>query len=150
MALALFASMPAYGSESEVHSDAGESEESHRNVVSFLAGVAVKDRRDGPAVGVDYVRHFGKMFGVGVGAERTFGSIDASVFTLPFSFRTGRWKTWIGPGIEHSEHGSEGLVRIGGEYSFEVGHWEVSPQMNLDFLKGEQELVLGAAFGYGF
>ena len=77
-----------------------EGEESTRNVVSLFAGVAVKDRRDGAAIGIDYVRRFGKSFGIGIGAERTFGDINANVFTLPFSYRTGRWKTWIGPGIE--------------------------------------------------
>ncbi len=54
------------------------------------------------------------------------------------------------PGIEDGEHGTEKLVRIGAEYGFEVKGWEISPQVDLDFVDGDQVFVLGVTFGRGF
>jgi hypothetical protein len=52
--------------------------------------------------------------------------------------------------VEDGEHGSESLVRLGGEYAFEFGAWEISPQLNVDFVDGDQVAVLGVSFGKGF
>lgn len=45
---------------------------------------------------------------------------------------------------------SESLLRLGGEYAYEVGEWEISPQLDWDFVDGEQVWVLGVVFGKGF
>jgi len=69
---------------------------------------------------------------------------------VPFAYHTGRWKYYVAPGAEDSEHGSEFLIRLGLEYAYEVGTWEISPQLDIDFVGGEKVLVLGVTFGKGF
>ncbi len=53
-------------------------------------------------------------------------------------------------GIEDSDHASESLIRVGGEYAFEVGAWEIAPQINVDFVDGEETVVAGVLIGKGF
>jgi len=125
--------------------------ESHRNVLSFFVGVTQEERREnGAALGIAYERHLGESFGVGVIAERTFGDLDFWVYAVPIGYRTGAWKLYVAPGIEDGDHGSESLVRLGAEYAFEAGRWEISPQLAVDFVDGNQVLVLGVVFGWGF
>ncbi len=47
-------------------------------------------------------------------------------------------------------HGTESLVRLSAEYAFEAGAWEISPQLAVDFVDGEEVLILGFVFGKGF
>ena len=130
---------PAYG------------EEFHPNFVALFVGLTSEDRREtGLALGIEYEYRLNRAFGIGVLAEHTFGDIDTTVFAMPFAYHTGRWKAYVAPGIEDGDRGSESLVRIGGEYAFEVGRWEVSPQLDIDFVDGDQVFVLGVTIGKGF
>lgn len=124
----------------------------HKNIVSFFAGVTHGGRRENAAaLGVGYERLLSKSFGIGVLAEHTFGDADFTVYAVPFAYRIDRWKFYIAPGIEESdEHGSESLVRLSAEYAFEAGSWEISPQLAVDFVDGEDVWVLGVVFGKGF
>ncbi len=126
--------------------------ETHKNVVSFFAGVTHAGRRkNGAALGVAYERLLNESFGIGVTAEHTFGEADFTVFAVPFAYRIDRWKFYVAPGIEDSvEHGTESLVRLGAEYAFEAGSWELSPQLAVDFVDGDEVLILGVVFGKGF
>ena len=36
------------------------------------------------------------------------------------------------------------------EYAFEAGSWEISPELVVDFVDGEDVWVLGLVFGKGF
>ena len=125
---------------------------SHKNVLSFFVGVTHAGRRaNGAALGVAYERFLNESFGIGVLAEHTFGGGDFTVYAIPFTYRVDRWKFYIAPGIEDSDaHGTESLVRLGAEYAFEAGSWEISPQLAVDFVDGEEVLVLGVVFGKGF
>jgi hypothetical protein len=90
-------------------------------------------------------------FGIGVLAERTFGDADFWVYAVSFAYRVDRWKFYVAPGIEDSDdHGTESLVRLSAEYAFEVGSWELSPQLAIDFVDGEEVLIMGVVFGKGF
>jgi hypothetical protein len=125
--------------------------ESHQNVLSFFVGVTHEERRDyGVALGIAYERLLNESFSVGVIAEHTFGDLDFWVYAVPFGYRAGPWKFYVAPGIEDGDHGSESLVRLGAEYAFEAGTWEISPQLAVDFVDGDQVLVLGVVFGWGF
>ena len=42
------------------------------------------------------------------------------------------------------------MLRIGVEYGFEAGQWEISPQLDLDFVDGDRIAVLGITFGFGY
>ena len=90
-------------------------------------------------------------FGIGVFAEHTFGDDEFTVFGVPFTYKVDRWKFYIAPGIEESDaHGTESLVRLSAEYAFEAGTWEIAPQLAVDFVDGDEVLVLGLVFGKGF
>jgi hypothetical protein len=85
-------------------------------------------------------------------AEYTFYDGDFWVFAIPFAYHKNAWKFYVAPGMEKSsDHGTEGLVRLGAEYAIEIGSgWEISPQLNVDFVDGEDVWVLGALFAKGF
>ena len=138
-------------SEHESTSSHESEHESHKNVVSIFAGVAHSGRDNGAALGVAYERFLNESFGIGVIVERTFGDGDFTVVAVPFGYRIDRWKFYVAPGIEDSdEHGTQSLVRLGAEYAFKAGSWEISPQFAVDFVGGHKVLVLGVVFGKGF
>ena len=123
----------------------------HPNFLGIFVGISSESRREkGIALGIEYERRLNKSFGVGLVAEHTSGDLDFWVYAVPFAYHTGRWKFYIAPGIEDGDHGSESLFRIGGEYAYEVGEWEISPQLDWDFVGGEQVWVLGVVIGKGF
>jgi hypothetical protein len=112
--------------------------EYHRNVVAFFTGLTHEGPRDnGVALGIEYERRINATFGIGALAEHTFGDIDAWVYAFPLAYHTGPWKLYVAPGVEDGEHGSESLWRLGGEYGFEVGTWEIAPQIDVDLLDQE-------------
>jgi len=137
--------------EHESVSDHETAHDFHRNLLALFVGGTHEGRRDnGLALGIEYERRLNESFGAGVLAEHTFGDLDFSVYAVPFAYRTGRWKLFIAPGVEDGDHGSESLVRLGGEYAYEIGAGEISPQLDVDFSGGDQTLVLGVTFGKGF
>jgi hypothetical protein len=138
-------------SEHESTSSHESEHESHKNVVSFFAGAAHSGRDNGAALGIAYERFLNESFSIGVIAEHTFGDGDFTVYAVPFGYRIDRWKFYVAPGIEDSdEHGTESLVRLGIEYALDAGSWEISPQIAVDFVDGNEVLVLGFVFGKGF
>ena len=123
----------------------------HPNFLGMFVGVTSEARREkGIALGIEYERRLNKSFGIGLLAEYTSGDLDFWVYAVPFAYHTGRWKFYIAPGIEDGHDGSESLIRIGAEYAYEVGAWEISPQLDWDFVDGEQVFVLGVVLGKGF
>jgi hypothetical protein len=99
----------------------------HPNLLALFVGVTDEGRHESLTLGIEYERRLNESFGVGVLAEHAYGDLDFRVYAVPFAYHTGRWKLYVAPGIEDGEHGNESLVRIGGEYAFEVGTWEISP-----------------------
>ena len=145
---------PVYSQDAEHESAPGHETEhkEHKNVVSFFTGLTHGGRRKNIlALGVAYERLLNKKFAIGVIAEHTFGDADFTVYAVPFAYRMDRWKFYVAPGIEKSQaHGTESLVRLGAEYAFRAGTWEVSPQVAVDFVDGDEVLILGIVFGKGF
>jgi len=125
----------------------------HRNWAAIFVGMTGENRRDnGIALGIEYARHLNPNFAIGAIVERTFGDLDLWVFAVPFAYRTGPWKVYIAPGVEDADSAEdmEFLVRLGGEYAFEVGKWEIAPQLDVDFVDGDQALVLGVTIGKSY
>jgi len=138
---------PASGHEAEL--------DFHRNWAAIFVGFTSENRSDnGIALGIEYARHLDPNFAIGAIAEHTFGDLDFWVFAVPFAYRTGPWKIYIAPGVEVEDldfgGGSEFLVRLGSEYAFEVGEWEIAPQLDIDFVSGDQVLVLGVTIGKSY
>ena len=138
--------------EETTHEGESQGHAEHKNVFALFVGAATDDRRDkGAAIGLEYERRLSEQFGIGVVVERTFGDLDAMVYAVPFAYHYGALKAYIAPGIEDREgHESEDLVRIGAEYAFEAGSWEIAPQVDLDFVEGNRVFVIGVTFGKGF
>ena len=145
---------PVYSQEAEHESASGHETErhDHKNVLSFFTGLTHGGRRENAlALGVAYERLLNQSFAIGVIAEHTFGDADFTVYAVPFAYRMDRWKFYVAPGIEDSKvHGTDSLVRLGAEYALKTGTWEISPQVAVDFVSGDEVLVLGVVFGKGF
>ena len=122
------------------------------NTAGVFVGRTLEDRRDsGFTIALTYERRFSESFGLGVEAERVFGDLEFWVATVPFAYHFKAWKFFAGPGLEiPDDSGNEFLVRIGGEYAFEAGRWEIAPTFALDFVDGETETVAGVGLLYGF
>ena len=137
-----------------VLAEPNETEEAYNaNTVGGFIGATGAGRRDnGLTLALTYEYRFNESFGLGAEAERVFGDLDFWLATIPFSYHFGEWKVFAGPGLEKLDGGdTETLLRIGGEYAIEISDsWEMSPTVALDFVDGDQEIILGVLFAYGF
>jgi hypothetical protein len=153
MAWLMICGFPVPVADAAVH-EAGSAHEAshefHRNTLGLFVGVTDEGREEAVTLGIEYERRLNKSFGIGLFAEYLFGDADFWVYGVPFTYHNRQWTFYIGPGVEDGKHGSEYFARIGGQYSFEAGSWEISPQMNVDFVDGEEVYVLGIVFGKGF
>lgn len=121
------------------------------NTVALFVGMASEGSRDnGVALGLEYEHRFSAAFGIGALAEHTYGDLDTWVLALPFAFHSGPWKFYLAPGMEYRHSHREPMVRLGGEYGFHYGRWEISPQIDVDLVAGEKIYVMGLTFGRGF
>ncbi len=121
------------------------------NHIALVFGVAHEERREnGGIIGIEYERRLSQSFGIGALAEHTFGDLDFWIYAIPFGYHIDRWKVYVAPGIEDGHLGTEFMIRIGGEYAFEVGSWDISPTLDIDFVDGEQVLGVGVSIGLGF
>ncbi|MEE4161219.1 MAG: hypothetical protein V2I25_01850, partial [Woeseiaceae bacterium] len=90
-------------------------------------------------------------FGIGAIVEHTYGDLDIYVYAVPFAYHNGPWKLYVAPGVEEGEGGSLGMLRVGVEHGFHVGKWEISPQVDVDFVERESDVfVIGVVFARGF
>jgi hypothetical protein len=141
----------AQADEHESASDHEAAHDFHPNLLALFVGVTGEGRNEkGLTLGIEYERRLNMSFGIGVLAEHSYGDLDFWVYAVPFAYHIGRWKFYIAPGVEDGDHGGESLVRLGGEYAYKVGAWEISPQIDVDFVDGDEILVLGVTFGKGF
>ncbi len=140
----------AQAGEHESGSDHEATHDFHPNLLALFIGVTDVGRGEAVALGIGYERRLNESFGIGVLAEHSFGDLDFWVYAVPFVYHPGQWKFIVAPGVEDGAHGSESLVRLGVEYGYRVGAWEISPQLVVDFVDGDQVTVLGVTFGKGF
>jgi len=134
------------GAENRVDED-GAAFEPHSTLGVFI-GDTTEDRRDGITLGAEYEYRFSEPFGIGVTAEHVSGDFDTNVIALPIALHRDRWKLYAGPGMEFADGDEEPLFRIGVEYGFHFGGLEVSPQVDVDFVDGEQLFVWGIVFAF--
>lgn len=122
----------------------GEFEPGH--VVGVFLGETTEDRRGNFTLGLEYEYRLSEAFGVGLTAEHIGGDFDTNVFVLPVARHYGPWKVYAGPGVERRDGDTEGLVRVGVEYGFHLGEYEISPQIDFDWVDGERLFVIGVVF----
>jgi hypothetical protein len=152
VATALLLSCPAVAEEVPQEDKHGEEHSSHANLIGVFMGMTSNHRREGSfTLGLEYNRRFTKHFGMGLLAENVFADEEFNVYAVGFAYYFSPWKVYVAPGVERSDaHGSEFLVRLGVEYAFDIAGFEVAPQVDVDFVDGEEVFVFGITFGKGF
>ena len=149
--LLLLTSTVTFAEDSAGHDGHAE----HKNLLAVEVGIASENpdslRDKGLAVGLAYERRLTERFGVGGFVERTWGDFDIWVYGIPLSYRINQWKFFVAPGVEDPDgQDNEFLLRLGGEYAFDMGGWELAPQIKVDFVDGETIYLAGVAIGWGF
>lgn len=142
-------------SEAEEHhgeSGSGHGHGYHTHTLGGFIGRAQEGRENAPAIGIEYEYRFNERFGIGAVGEYTGDKADFWVLAIPFGFHFGHLKTYIAPGIEKSDEHTEELIRVGAEYAFPISDdgWEIAPQINVDFVDGEEIWVFGVLIAKGF
>jgi hypothetical protein len=145
------ATATATATAEEAHGDAAAhgAHEPHHTLGIFI-GNSTEDRREearaGATLGIEYEYRFAPEYGVGLVLEHVAGDLDVNVLAVPFAYHRGPWKFYAAPGFEGGHGRTEALLRVGVEYGFHVGGFEISPQVDLDFVSGERVFVIGLVF----
>jgi len=139
--------------------EAGHHQFPHHHVALF-AGVGFErddhdHEEDGEALGIKYEVQWSEHWGVGVAAERLFGSGHNRSWAavIPVSYYASEsWRFFAGPGLELDSEKNKYLMRFGIAYEISLSeHWTASPEFLVDFIEGgAKTYVLGFAVGYGF
>jgi hypothetical protein len=163
--LALVAFLPATASEANEDSSAETHEhaEHERNEIGVFLGVttggeAVQGANEDTTatIGIEYRRNLSSIVGLGFLAEYSGGERRNFVGMLPASFMLGSHaQVIVGAGWEqssgHSGSGHEFVGRVGFGYSIGlVPGNTIRPEINVDFVDGEELVVVGATIGWGF
>ena len=124
-----------------------------RNELGIFAGVTSGAGDVGPSLGLDYEYRLNRHFGIGGFIELTGADFRDGVIGVPFF-----WHVWgdltllAAPGVEIESDSSSAsaLLRLGGEYGFEMGKgWEVVPGLYFDF-SDDTVVVYGLNFTMKF
>jgi hypothetical protein len=158
--LAVAAVAPAAADESPGSSSAdSHSETTHEsNEIGVFLGATAGGEEEGGGkedatgtIGIEYRRNVSSKVGVGLLLEFSGGERRNHVGMVPVTFMLGSGAQLIvGAGWErHAE--TEFLGRLGFGYSIElVPGNSIRPEINVDFVDGEELVVVGASIGWGF
>ena len=129
-----------------------EESQDNKNYLGVFVGITEEDRRDSaPTLAIEYARRLSERFGIGGVVEYAFGDANFLILAVPFNLHLNKWKLYVAPGIEIEEDGDEKyLTRLGIEYGFDVGSIEIAPTFNVDFVDGDDVVVVGVVFTKGF
>ena len=124
-----------------------------RHELGIFAGVTTGGGDVGPSLGLDYEYRLNRRFGIGGFIELTGADFRDGVIGVPFF-----WHVWgdltvlAAPGVEIESDGSStsALLRVGGEYGFEMTKgWEVVPGLYVD-IGDDTVVVYGLSFALSF
>jgi len=138
--------------------EAGHHQFPHHHVAIFAGAGLERDgdhEEEGSALGLKYEVKWSQKWGIGVYAERLFGSGHNRSWAagIPVSFYASEsWRFFSGPGFESSAEKDKFLMRFGIAYEISLNeHWSASPEILVDFIEGgAKTYVIGIAVGYGF
>lgn len=128
----------------------------HRNMAELFLGSTYEDRdhgsENGVTIGLTYERRLTEFLGFGDFYEYAVGYFDKWSIGVPlFIHLYEGWRFALAPGLEHRESDDEFLFCTGAAYEFELSEpWVMLPEFNVDFEDGEEALVFGLSFGFGF
>ncbi len=157
--LTLVAFSPAAASEAteDPSAESHEHAEHEPNEIGVFVGITTGGEEDATGtMGIDYRRQISSIIGVGVLAEFAGGERRDHVGMFPVTFLLGSHAQLIvGAGWERSSGSSgnhnEFLGRVGFGYSIGlVPGNTIRPEINVDFVDGEEFVVVGATIGWGF
>jgi hypothetical protein len=139
-----------------VRAEEGNAEEegtpNHHRIELFL-GDTFEDGEHDFSPGLTYEYRPIAIFGVGAFWEfshKEFDKFGIPLFIHPYK----GFRFVLAPGLNYV--GEEDrrflfLFRTGIGYEFEMGRWSITPEINYDFIEeGENALVFGVSFGFGF
>lgn len=163
LALTLIAPRPVLADEAapgiRYDEPASEIDIPHHHIGVFAGGATRyrapehEEEETGAALGVEYEYRFARHWGAGLLFEGviTDHARDA-VLAAPLNWHPWEWlKLSAAPGVEFVEHGShEFVVRLAAAYEMELGHWNLAPEVSVDFTRESQTLVYGLSFGRRF
>jgi hypothetical protein len=136
--------------EEAEHSEKGGVHD-HRHHLALFLGATHTDEEDEFSIGIDYEYRLKPILGVGGLVEYTGGVLETTVVAAAlFIHPYDEWRLVLAPGFENEGSDNEFLFRAGVSYQFPVGKWTISPEFNVDFVDGEENLVYGLSFGWGF
>jgi len=115
-----------------------------------------------PNVGLDYFYRISKRWGAGflgvieldhyVVTDEQVERENALNLTLVGMFSAARYlDIFLGGGIEIEQHDNLGLLRLGSQYSIQVGrHWALVPRLYFDFKGNYNTWTFGMSFARKF
>jgi len=135
---------PAYSEESD--------NITHRHHVALFLGNTQDGSENGFSVGIDYEYRLTELFGIGGLVEYADGDFDSWVAAIPLFIHPYKgFVLLVAPGLEYEDSEDEFLVRTGIAYEIEFGEkWTISPELNVDFVDGEEKFVYGVSVGLKF
>jgi len=103
-------------------------------------------------VGFTYERRLSALWGVGGSYEYAAGDFDKWSIAVPLFIHPYKgWRFELAPGLEHKKSEDAFLLRIGAAYEFMLSNrWMLIPEIAVDFVDGDEAVVYGLAFGFGF
>ncbi len=160
----LYAPTTSAESAEDTQEQAHPQDDHERNDIGVFLGITTGGEEVGGGkedatgtIGVDYRRRLSRRIGVGFLVEFSGGERRDHVGLVPLTFwLSPRAQLIVGAGWERSGSEvfggkSEFLGRLGFGYSIELlPRNTIRPEINVDFVDGEQLVVVGASIGWGF
>lgn len=123
----------------------------HAEVEIETEGGNREEGEDAFTIGADYEYRFSQLFGVGGLVEYAGGELEkTSAMAGLFIHPIGGLKFFFAPGVEHESDENKFVFRSGAHYNFFFGNFAVTPVFAVDFVDGDENLVYGISFGYGW
>ena len=140
----------------QTHATHENSTHHHPNMLEAFLGNTYEDSEHGDengfTVGLVYERRLSELLGIGGFYEYAAGDFDKWSIGVPLFIHPHEgWRFVLAPGLEHRHGDDEFLFRTGVAYEFELSErWVMIPELNVDFVDGEEALAFGLSLGFGF
>ncbi len=137
---------------------AGDQQDYDRSEFAVFCGDTRSDGTSAFTLGVDYEYRWDSTAGMGLLFEYVLGDRFEReyLFGLPFyAHPYGGLRLLFAPvlvveKVDDDTNVNRGLVRVGFAYGIDAGDFSITPEFNVDFLRGQAYAVYGLAFGYRF
>ena len=136
----------------EGHSEKEETHSHHHRIELFL-GDSLEHGNHLFTAGLVY--EYRPIHILGIGAFWEFAHKEFDKFGIPLFIHPYKgFRFVLAPGLDYAKEEHNKflfLFRTGIGYEFEIGRWSITPEINYDFVEeGENALVFGVSFGWGF